>query len=221
MAPTRPFGPESLPPGPSGGTPLRYSHYSPDGHWYWAGNRWLPVTGPGALLLSDAERDRALKELTEHYSSGRLTAEEFSQRCEVILGARTSNELLAAFQGLPAPSFGTPTVAAHRDYPAWIAPLLGVSLAICGLGVLVSVLMFLFPGNVADARESGAEGVLFFSPLGLYFGLTIIAVQRRMRWARGAATVAAVLAGLSICGLAVAIPILWGLWKTELRTSGS
>jgi threonine/homoserine efflux transporter RhtA len=87
----------------------------------------------------------------------------------------------------------------------------------CGLMVLLMALMILFPGEVKGARDTGMVGVSFFLPLAAFFAVTIVAVQRKARWARGAATVAAVLFGLTICGLPVAIPVIWGLWKAKLQ----
>jgi Domain of unknown function (DUF1707) len=34
----------------------------------------------GSLRVSDADRDRAIAELSEHYQAGRLTTEEFEDR---------------------------------------------------------------------------------------------------------------------------------------------
>jgi len=56
----------------------------------------------GDLRVSDADRDRALAELTEAFQVGRLTAEEFDQRSGQALGARTGNDLTALLADLPA-----------------------------------------------------------------------------------------------------------------------
>jgi hypothetical protein len=42
----------------------------------------------GDLRVSDAERDRALSELSEALQAGRITAEEFDQRSGQVLPAR-------------------------------------------------------------------------------------------------------------------------------------
>jgi hypothetical protein len=55
----------------------------------------------GDLRVSDADRDRALGELSEAFQAGRLTTEEFKQRSEHALGARTGNELAALLADLP------------------------------------------------------------------------------------------------------------------------
>jgi hypothetical protein len=70
---------------------------------------------PGDLRVSDADRDRALAELSEAFRVGRITADEFDQRSGQALAARTGNELTAPLADLPlhrAPA--TPATAADR-----------------------------------------------------------------------------------------------------------
>ncbi len=50
---------------------------------------------PGDLRISDADRDRALSELSEAFQGGRITSDEFSQRSGQALSARTGKELTA------------------------------------------------------------------------------------------------------------------------------
>jgi hypothetical protein len=56
---------------------------------------------PGDLRLSDADRDRAVAELSEHFEAGRLTAEELDERTGRALRARTGKELADIFADLP------------------------------------------------------------------------------------------------------------------------
>jgi hypothetical protein len=56
---------------------------------------------PGDIRVSDAERDRALSELSEALQAGRITAEEFDERSGQALGARTGKELAAPLADLP------------------------------------------------------------------------------------------------------------------------
>jgi Flp pilus assembly protein TadB len=51
---------------------------------------------------SDSERERAVVSLREHFVRGRLTAEEFSARCEMALRARSRGDLARALSELPA-----------------------------------------------------------------------------------------------------------------------
>ena len=55
----------------------------------------------GSLRVSDADRDRAIAELSEHYQAGRLTTEEFEDRTGRALQARTTDDLAALFTDLP------------------------------------------------------------------------------------------------------------------------
>ena len=64
----------------------------------------------GTLRVSDADRDRAIAELSEHFQAGRLTQEEFEERSGRALQARTGDDLAALFTDLPGR--GTAPVAA-------------------------------------------------------------------------------------------------------------
>jgi hypothetical protein len=63
-----------------------------------AGRDYYP---PGDLRVSDAERDRALSELSQALQAGRITADEFDQRSEQVLRARTGKELTGPLADLP------------------------------------------------------------------------------------------------------------------------
>lgn len=56
---------------------------------------------PGDLRVSDADRDRAVSELSEAFQAGRITADEFEQRSAQALRARAGKELTALFADLP------------------------------------------------------------------------------------------------------------------------
>jgi hypothetical protein len=61
-----------------------------------------PVSAPGNLRVSDAERNKVVEVLKQHTADGRLTLEEFEARVEETLSARTGGELRAALRELPA-----------------------------------------------------------------------------------------------------------------------
>jgi hypothetical protein len=56
---------------------------------------------PGELRVSDAERDLVVSELSRAFQVGRLTTEEFQERSEQALAARTGNDLTALLADLP------------------------------------------------------------------------------------------------------------------------
>ena len=55
----------------------------------------------GDLRVSDADRDRAISALSEHFQAGRITADEFDERSSQALQSRTGKELAALFTDLP------------------------------------------------------------------------------------------------------------------------
>lgn len=78
----------------------------------------------GDLRASDAERDAALAELSEHFQAGRLTHEEFDERSDRALKARTGNDLRELFTDLPVPgaSMAEPGTPAGPDAAAGNEP---------------------------------------------------------------------------------------------------
>jgi len=54
------------------------------------------------IRASDADRDRTTALLREHHAAGRLTAEEFADRMDKALGAKTVGELDELLADLPA-----------------------------------------------------------------------------------------------------------------------
>jgi hypothetical protein len=66
----------------------------------------MPMTAtkfpPGGLRVSDADRDRAVSQLSAAFQAGRITADEFDERSTHALCARTGQELTALVADLPA-----------------------------------------------------------------------------------------------------------------------
>lgn len=72
---------------------------------------------PGAdahLRAADEDRDRVAGVLAEALATGRLTADEHSERLEATYTARTLGELVPITRDLPAPGLETP-LAPHLD----------------------------------------------------------------------------------------------------------
>jgi hypothetical protein len=86
---------------------------------------------PGDLRVSDADRDRALTELSVALQAGRITADEFDQRSGQVLGAVTGKELIAPLADLPvdqsSAARGTAREPAHRSGASGIT--IGASVA--------------------------------------------------------------------------------------------
>ena len=102
----------------------------------------------GSLRVSDADRDRAIAELSEHYQAGRLTTEELEDRTGRALAARTAADLTALFTDLPrrqapvataAPGpAGAAPAGPARSWPARVpmAPF-AVLAVVAGLALLI------------------------------------------------------------------------------------
>jgi hypothetical protein len=96
-----------------------------------------------ALLVSDADRDRAVQRLAEAFTQGRLTSPELDDRTGRALAARTRGQLEQVLDGL-----GGLTYAGAR-HPAravvfWLATVL------LSPFVLFSVLFLLFGQDLGD-----------------------------------------------------------------------
>jgi Domain of unknown function (DUF1707) len=98
---------------------------------------------PGDLRVSDADRDQALAELSEHYQAGRLTLEEFEERSEQALRAKTARDLVGLFTDLPrsqarAAATGA-AVAVPEARPHWPAARAWVTAATLSAVVIVVI----------------------------------------------------------------------------------
>ena len=127
---------------------------------------------PGDLRVSDADRDQALAELSEHFQAGRLTLEEFEERSGQALRAKTARELMSLFTDLPrdqARTAGAVSVPDARPHwpaaRAWVTAvtlsavvIVVIALARSGLGhhgfvVPVPLLILLFVARMFIIRR--------------------------------------------------------------------
>ena len=127
---------------------------------------------PGGLRVSDADRDRAIAELSEHFQACRLSAEELEDRTGRALQTRTAGELAQLFTDLPrqqAAMTGTAATPARAGSfrPALIpaAPIAVVAIVLAsilsghpGLIALVPVLVFLIVRRLACGRGARHPG---------------------------------------------------------------
>jgi Domain of unknown function (DUF1707) len=103
----------------------------------------------GSMRVSDADRDRAIAELSEHYQAGRITTEEFEDRSGRALQARTTADLADLFTDLPrrqAPTTGAATSTAPaspaRAWPARVPVAPVTILAVIAVLALLSGHLF-------------------------------------------------------------------------------
>jgi hypothetical protein len=76
------------------------------------------VPGNPRIRASDADRDRTAALLRDHHAAGRLTAEEFDERVNAALAARTVGELDELLEDLPVIDlYELPDAALRRGPP--------------------------------------------------------------------------------------------------------
>jgi hypothetical protein len=132
---------------------------------------------PGELRVSDAERDRALTELSQAYQAGRITADEFDQRSTQALSARTGKDLTVPLADLPLDrspgDAGTADAAASRGGDRYLVPRLtiGASLAAICFGA-VAVNSAVHPGT--DWTGTLAPAVIALLCVALVIALRVV-----------------------------------------------
>ena len=127
----------------------------------------------GDLRVSDADRDRAVAELSEHFQTGRLTQEEFEDRTGRALQARTGRELSELFTDLPQGQArtGMPPAAVNPGAVrrARRIPTAAVVIAcIIAVTIVGNVLGDVF-GNAGHARGGGFGWLIPVLILGFVF----------------------------------------------------
>ena len=107
--------------------------------WMWPGPGPVEWVGPRQapavpVRIGDAERDRAISVLSDHFAAGRLTREELDERVDRAMQARFDADLRPLFADLPRPQPPAPVRQAHA-YPS------GLALAFAALFWLVPLLL--------------------------------------------------------------------------------
>jgi uncharacterized membrane protein len=124
------------------------------GRYQWAGN------GRGQMRAADTDRDRAVAFLTTAFTEGRLTKDEYDERVESALSARTYSDLDVVVSDLP----GARTIAPYPYPPARGTNGLAVASLACGLGQLILGPLATIPaivlGHMArhQIRRTGEDG---------------------------------------------------------------
>ena len=111
------------------------------------------------LRIGDADRERALTSLGEHYAVGRLTKEELDERSDAVWTARTAADLAVLFVDLPRPApAASPRrrePARRRGFPVPPAPVLFLVLALVILFKVPLLLLALGLWFVLGRRHLG------------------------------------------------------------------
>jgi Domain of unknown function (DUF1707) len=107
----------------------------------------------GDMRVSDADRDRAVSELSEAFQVGRITSEELEERSGQVLAARTGRELSALLADLPVVPATADSVSPRRHSGFIVAASIAAAFfAISALGNAA-----LSAGPTAQQREYAQE----------------------------------------------------------------
>ena len=139
---------------------------------------------PGEIRVSDADRDAAITELSQHFQAGRLTQEEFDERSGLALRARTGNDLSELFTDLPQLSPG-PQSPGPSPVPPW-APEPWPARPVGRRGrsfppVLAGVIAVIVVSNIAGDISGGVHHPVFSWVIIVVILLVIIRIARRAR----------------------------------------
>jgi hypothetical protein len=104
------------------------------------------------VRIGDAERDRAIASLGDHFAAGRLTAEEFDQRMDQALKARFNEDLEPLFADLPrtvepdVQSNANRRPDLHLAWSAmlWMAPLIVIFAVVAAVVLSAPWLVWIF-----------------------------------------------------------------------------
>ncbi|UFS95633.1 DUF1707 SHOCT-like domain-containing protein [Nocardia huaxiensis] len=124
------------------------------------------------IRIGTAEREDAMKRLSDHFAAGRLSVAEFDERSGVVAAAVTRGDLAEVFTDLPEPVVEKPVslVKERRPFrvPQRFAPLVPI-IAVLLFFVTHQWLVFLLipvafillfgggPGSPGDRRRSRRE----------------------------------------------------------------
>ena len=126
----------------------------------------------GRLRVSDADRDAAVAELSDHFQAGRLDTAEFDDRAGRALRARVGSDLDELLADLPR------RLAAHAEPPARSRPPLPlVLLPVLAAAVLVTAI-------VAGGAAGGSWHHQWGLGMALWWLVPLMAL-RLLWWRRG------------------------------------
>jgi len=142
----------------------------------------------GEMRASDADRDLALAELSEHFQTGRLTQEEFDERSARALQARTGRQLGELFTDLPGPwgSPGPSPSSPPGQGPSWPGPSSWPDRGPLGRSPgCRRPVPFVIVGVVAAIAATSLLGHVAIGPVGIGFGwlipvFIVLVVLRRL-----------------------------------------
>lgn len=110
------------------------------------------------VRIGDADRERAMADLSLHYADGRLDHEEYDERLDAIWTARTHADLRHLFADLPKPQVAYPKPVSRPASRRRQLPFLPIVALLIGLSILTGAPFWLlvFPLMFLGRRGCGS-----------------------------------------------------------------
>lgn len=135
------------------------------------------MTDSDNLRIGTAEREAAVKILSDHMAEGRLSLEEYEERMAAALEARTRGDLRVLFGDLPAPypPFMVPPVRAVQPPAVYFPPPPPVTAPVQSerYRVVAGVLQIVFPFGVGRFY-TGHTGIGVAQLLTMFVGVGVV-----------------------------------------------
>ena len=111
------------------------------------------------VRIGDADRERAMADLSMHYADGRLDHEEYDERLDAIWTARTQADVRVLFDDLPRPQVTYPKpVAARPTGGRRRVPFLPILALLIGLSILTEAPFWLLVFPLMFLTRRGCWG---------------------------------------------------------------
>ncbi|MFF3569389.1 DUF1707 SHOCT-like domain-containing protein [Nocardia jiangxiensis] len=91
------------------------------------------------IRIGTAERETAMRRLSDHFAAGRLSVAEFDERSAVVAAATTRGDLVGVFADLPEPAAQAQQSAPPQQHRRGRAEIRGAAM---GLTVIVALVLF-------------------------------------------------------------------------------
>jgi hypothetical protein len=129
------------------------------------------------LRIGTAEREAAVKILSDHLAEGRLSLPEYEERMSTALEARTRGDLRELFTDLPAPYpafMVSPVMPPHAPpLPAYYPPPPPPALSSERYRVVAGVLQIVFPFGIGRFY-TGHTGIALAQLLTMFIGVGVV-----------------------------------------------
>ena len=134
------------------------------------------------MRVSHAERTDVADRLSKHYGDGRLDEEEFNERLDRAMKAKTNSDLAGLFDDLPEPEAARP-VARPNPQPRPPGPRQFPRIAFLALVVILAIMVGQWLAHPFVFPFAGFWPIGFHIPW-LLIGIAVFVWWRFVRWRR-------------------------------------